>query len=516
MKKINIKPEKPAVSDEQIASTKVPFAEILTRHKALPKAKPGLNQGRWWIISGITLTCIIALVLLNNRSHPSSDSQSNSNAETIIIADSLNRDTTKNSQCQRGKNPIIVEKWKQETPFADQDTTHPDFPLRPATVGTKNTIPHELKNDTNLTAMSEKINSHRKCNSKMPDCSGFVQSQRYNSGSYGTLLVLIEEDGLFGLKSTNGRIVLAPKYDKIFPFGIYHPSWALVEKDGLYGFVNMFGSEVFRPKYNRVCNFGDYQPSWALVEKDGQYGFITTNGSEIVPPEYDAIYKFGDYSPALALVEKDGLFGFLAINGSEMVKPKYDLIGKYGEYNPGLALVEKDGLQGLINRFGTEIIQPKYNHIYPFGENLSGFAIVEKNGLQGLISVVGVEMIKPKYDRIHKFGELRTHCAVVEKNGLFGFVVINGEEMIKPEYETIEELKKHIINPKKNNKTGKEANTNHIDNSISSSDPKNSGEVKIIKNNGDTLNAIILNYNSCKNIITYNLKSATKKYTLFF
>ncbi len=102
-------------------------------------------------------------------------------------------------------------------------------------------------------------------------------------------LVLVENDGLFGLITNEGKLIVKPRYDMIGEFGEYKKDWALVQKNCLFGFIDTNGKEVVKPRYDMIGEFGEYKDDWALIQKDCLFGFINLEGNEIVKPRFDYI-----------------------------------------------------------------------------------------------------------------------------------------------------------------------------------------------------------------------------------
>lgn len=136
-----------------------------------------------------------------------------------------------------------------------------------------------------LTMLSTTLASHAQNTQLKATNDGL--SEKENPSEW---ILVYAPDGLMGYLNREGKEVVAPVYEMIYPFGEYKKDWARVEiLGGLTGFIDTTGKFVVEPKYEYIEKFGKYKEDWALVCIDDQYGFINSQGKEVVAPIYAEI-----------------------------------------------------------------------------------------------------------------------------------------------------------------------------------------------------------------------------------
>jgi hypothetical protein len=103
-----------------------------------------------------------------------------------------------------------------------------------------------------------------------------------NTDVFAQLIPFFSEgNNKYGYKNSEGKEVVAPKYDLAYPF---IEGMAAVRRAGKYGYLDEKGKEVVTPKYDFTWRFiGGY----AAVKLGDKYGFIDRTGKEVVPPVYE-------------------------------------------------------------------------------------------------------------------------------------------------------------------------------------------------------------------------------------
>ena len=91
------------------------------------------------------------------------------------------------------------------------------------------------------------------------------------------------EDGNFGLKDKQGRIVVPAQYKKLIRVG--NSSW-IVQKKNKFGLIDSSGNVIIPPKYKHVNRIlGKY----VKFGNTNDYGLYDEEGNIIIPPEYSSI-----------------------------------------------------------------------------------------------------------------------------------------------------------------------------------------------------------------------------------
>jgi hypothetical protein len=123
----------------------------------------------------------------------------------------------------------------------------------------------------------------------------FAQKKQTSSKSKFDLIVVRDQSGLIGFINSEGKEIVPPKYNMIYPFGKDIKNWARVAStNNLIGFINSEGKEIVPPKYAMIYPFGQDKKNWArVIDIFGLIGYINSDGTEIVKPKYTCI----DFSP---------------------------------------------------------------------------------------------------------------------------------------------------------------------------------------------------------------------------
>lgn len=108
----------------------------------------------------------------------------------------------------------------------------------------------------------------------------------------GLFRILDERGQKMGIANMEGKVVVPPKYDAIFPY-----------KDGLAAVA--VGCKTVRPA-------DDPEHEYTV---GGKWGFIDKQGNEIVPLEYDSIANHRQFENGKALVLKGGKWKVIRKNG---------------------------------------------------------------------------------------------------------------------------------------------------------------------------------------------------------
>jgi hypothetical protein len=172
-----------------------------------------------------------------------------------------------------------------------------------------------------------------------------------------------------GFKDRTGKVVVAPKYDRVSHF---YYGFASVEINGNAGFIDKTGKEITRLKYRNTGNLKFSQIGLAAVpiainQRDElKWGLIDKTGKEIISFKYDHIEEY----PIQELIEvcigckwsngsyKGGTYGFLDKLGNEVIPLIYEQVGYLSEE---LVLVKKNNLWGYVDKTNNEVIPLKFD-----------------------------------------------------------------------------------------------------------------------------------------------------------
>lgn len=208
--------------------------------------------------------------------------------------------------------------------------------------------------------------------------------------------VLFEQDGKYGYRTPDGKVVIPPIYDD---------------------------AGVFR--YGRApVNKGATLDYWLPFKSGGKWGYIDVRGTVVVPLDLDYAREFSD---GLALVHDEDGSRYIDTEGKTVVKPSNPNCGDFSE---GLAPVYIDrSRQGKGWR--TRYIDKKGEVVFgidgygkTFREGLASFCIRDdanpENRLCGYISTAGVVTIAPTFAEAMDFSEGLAAVRLEKTNGVWG------------------------------------------------------------------------------------------------
>jgi hypothetical protein len=209
-----------------------------------------------------------------------------------------------------------------------------------------------------------------------------------------------ETVGLWGVKNTNGSVVIAPKYKSAEAFT---GTLAFIEnQDGSVGLIDYRG-RVVTPNVERaiwnsepvltLANMSEGLLA-ALDVESGKVGFVGLTGRWIIAPRFADAFEFRE---GMAAVRKrvNGKVGFIDKKGKLVIPYKFGTnFRKPPYFSEGLAAVglndnwprtnlDPSGKLGYINKAGRWVISP----IYSSGENfVNGKARVSIGEVESVIT----------------------------------------------------------------------------------------------------------------------------------
>lgn len=186
------------------------------------------------------------------------------------------------------------------------------------------------------------------------------------------------EDGFYGLKDSDGNILVKPSYDYISSFA---GDYAEVTLDDKAGLINREGKLVLPAEFDSVeLNYegparadgtiGVYDADgYFAIVQDKLFGFADSNGNVTAKPKYSQDF-FTANGASATYTDMENKLHILAADGTDTVlEDKYDKISAL-EYCSGLLYVTKndDGDYGLIDWHGNELLPCDYYGITASGD----------------------------------------------------------------------------------------------------------------------------------------------------
>lgn len=170
----------------------------------------------------------------------------------------------------------------------------------------------------------------------------FAEYLNYPEYDYGWAYILekqeeiYEENGLWGLKDPEGKILLPPQFDEFYEFS--EQGIALVLKEQKYGYVHKSGEIIATPEWDEAYDFDD--ADLAIIQRNGLLGLIDLSGKIVTEPAYENLIRAGyNY-----IAQKNGSWGVLANDGQTIIAFKYEKI-EHLHHNTFILL--KDGSYAL-------------------------------------------------------------------------------------------------------------------------------------------------------------------------
>ena len=178
---------------------------------------------------------------------------------------------------------------------------------------------------------------------------------------------------------------------------MYVEGFQTLREGNLYGFRSYDGHIVIAPKYKYVGTFSaGYCHVWA---DDTLAGLIDTTGREIIPPLYPFV---GDPSENRILYAHHGLYGYTNLNGDIIVPPTFPIAGPFSNGRAPVAVATDTSiLYTFIDTLGNLIFPPRYHNVMPF---VDGVAPVSLFGQWGLIGLDGEEILPATFGMINTPG----------------------------------------------------------------------------------------------------------------
>jgi len=259
-------------------------------------------------------------------------------------------------------------------------------------------------------------------------------------------IATITAGGYVGLVDTSGTVLLAPCYDRIFPF---EGNAAITGLNNKYGLVDRKGKELLAPFAIEIRKFSQgvavyrTQDSWmyGLVSETGK--FVTEKVYSFISEPKAGVFVYGNEETTGLLTPAGREIALIMKPWDEEVL-KESVIQLNGhsaglfDFTEGMALFYRKTAGnykvGCIDSTGKQVIAPNFDWIEPFR---NGLAPAEKNGKWGAINRMGETVVPFEYASL-------TCCAnerfIVSRGGKYGVVGKGGAIILPLSYPVLYEL----------------------------------------------------------------------------
>lgn len=129
---------------------------------------------------------------------------------------------------------------------------------------------------------------------------------------------IYEENGLWGLKSPEGKVLIEPYFDEYY--GYSDSNLAVVVKDGKFGYVDRSGNTVIPLIYEDAY---DFEGKYAVIKQDGKFGLIGLNGQIKLPLIYEDVYSLLPYNKYYT-AQLNGKYGVISAGGKIILPFNFD------------------------------------------------------------------------------------------------------------------------------------------------------------------------------------------------
>jgi len=264
----------------------------------------------------------------------------------------------------------------------------------------------QLGNDYGL-VKAHKQEVYRTSNELIPALTGAIEKN--NNGQYGLI-------------STNGESLLSLQYKSIRPFE-ENPNYHLFENQDGYGIYNIAASTFFQD--TAIQEMRTLNEGYIGIKLNNQYGLIDLNGKLRIANRYEDV---GVFNEDMLPIKIRGRWGYVDRIERLVVQPVYQ---SADHFLNGLAIVSQNGKSGLIDKHGKLVVKLDYDQL----QRLPGGLIVSHRGNKaGLISAEGRVLIFPGYAEVEV---LDNGYIKVSRNGKQGLIDRKGMVLIPTSYDKL-------------------------------------------------------------------------------
>lgn len=156
----------------------------------------------------------------------------------------------------------------------------------------------------------------------------------------------------YGLISRKGDVVLNFVYENIEEGDI---DGYILTQHRKMGIASSEGKVVLEPKYDKILGFimrdsgHTWSSKYSVVKNTNKFGIINNSGDILINCEYDSIQV--NFSEDQIRAMKNNKWGIIDINNKITTPFKYDDINRMSLHDNGILVVKKDSKYGIIDRY---------------------------------------------------------------------------------------------------------------------------------------------------------------------
>ncbi|KIO75164.1 hypothetical protein TH53_22365 [Pedobacter lusitanus] len=255
-------------------------------------------------------------------------------------------------------------------------------------------------------------------------------------------VVIFEENELWGLKDSAGKILIAPVYQEFYNFS--YDDMAVVAVAGQFGYVSKNGDEVIKPQFDDAF---DFEEGYAPVIKNGLYGLIDKKGTIIIDFRYQEltdILSNGQYFTA----QLNDKWGVIDIKDRILLPFELDNCVESANYGSAfmVSLPHKKAKSIYTSRFVylTECEPHLVKELNIPGESYLYQVIKNKQTDENILYNDQGQLLLSGYEKI--VNNLY-YIFVVRKQKKQGIINYKGEVILGFDYDRIDQLETYLNEP---------------------------------------------------------------------
>ena len=240
-----------------------------------------------------------------------------------------------------------------------------------------------------------------------------------------------EQDGLWGLKDEDGKVIVEPIYDELYGFA--GEDLAVIYKDEKYGYLHKSGKVHIGPMYQDAY---DFEGGKAIVKLDDKYGVINIQNTVVIPFVFDEITALDDEGNFT--VQKHNKWGVIDSEGKTVLNFNFEqcIEAENGYYRSAIA---GKGNQIIFNRYFKSIGEFPPSAIEDLG---NGHLLVKLDTHADQTMLFGRDgaMLEKGIEKIIRQTNF-PNALVLRKEKKYGVIGLQQQNIILPyEYDALTDL----------------------------------------------------------------------------
>ncbi|RZL42699.1 MAG: WG repeat-containing protein [Pedobacter sp.] len=247
---------------------------------------------------------------------------------------------------------------------------------------------------------------------------------------------IYEENGLWGLKSADAKILIAPYFDEFY--GFEYSTNAVVKKQDKFGYVNKDGKIVIPLIYDDAY---DFEGDFAIVAIGEKFGLIGLNGEVKLLATFDNLNPIGPPGTFYCAKLKDK-FGVIDADGTivlpfdfdnEIKGESWDRTYSVKENNTGKTVVYSHSFK-ILGNFHPDFVDAKEMEM---GKVIVYEVKKHKHASANQLLSANGEVILSGYEKIIEY---YNNSWLIRKDKKIGFYTYDCQSLLDFEYDKIEDL----------------------------------------------------------------------------